>query len=758
MTLEQGSSSMSFIGRRRELAELDSGLSDAISGRGRLFLLSGEPGIGKSRLADEFSTMAARRGVAVIWGRCWEGSGAPAYWPLIQIIRGCAARPHFARHIERLGTNASFIASIVPEIRQGFELPLQETGSTTPDPEEARFKLFDSVTTLFRTISLDDPLMLVIDDLHDADQSSLKMLRFMAGGLRESRIFVLGTYRDAEVTSSPDLQRSVGDLSREALTIPLGGLAKRELAELVESRTGRPADEGFVETLYQATDGNPLFADGVVRMLIAQGEFEQGKPIGADRFKIPAGVRESIHRTLASLPPAALPILEVSAAIGNEFDVGLLQSASGTEAANLRLLLEQASRVGVLLPTAEPRNWRFAHALIREAIYQEIASNERRRVHAQIAASIENRYGSDLKPHLAALAHHFHEAEIPEKAIDYLDRAGDAAAAVYAFDGAISQWGKAVELFGERGGDINRNADLLAKLGFILYQSDTNKGIGHIEEALTLYERAGDDQSAIRWHAQLGVSLGSAGAQKDVRRALAHLRRAESLLSKGPETGTLAYVYCGFGMAARCELRVREAIEYMRRGFEVAERTGDADNGCTCSGMLSLCLTEAGKLTEAQAMAVKSRERIPALTDPLTTYGAFSIAGGFYMCLWDYRSARLLYQRALENRALAKWQRLMISAQAGRAAVLMGDIATARRRVAEGKRSVWMAHFSTETSKASAIRWNGRSKACTSLIPRMRFFFSVISLWSSEPLANIRELAPSWKISCESSLTASHTS
>ena len=503
--LERESSQKSFIGRERELAELDAGLTDAISGRGRMLLLSGEPGIGKTRLADEFSTIAASRGAIVIWGRCWEGAGAPPYWPFIQIVRGCAARPHFARHIEGLGANVRFIASIVPEIRQAFGLPLQEPGPTPSDPEEARFKLFDSVTTLLRSFSLDDQLMLVIDDLHDADQSSLQMLRFIAHGLRESRIFVLGTYRDAEVRSSADLQRLIGDLSREALSIPLGGLGKRELAQLVESRTGRPADEGFVETLYQATDGNPLFVDGVVRLMIAEGEFEHGKPIGADRFKIPNGVRESIRRSLASLPPAARPILEVGAAIGNEFDVGVLQSASGSDAEDLRLLLDQGDRVGVLSPAAESRgSRRFAHALIREAIYQEIASSDRRRLHAAIAAAIENRYGKELKPHLAALAHHFLEAEIPEKAIDYLIRAGDAALAVYAFDGAISHWEKAVALFGEHGGDVMRKADLLSNLGFTLYQVDEKEGLALLEEALSLYEHVGDEARAAQLHVQLG--------------------------------------------------------------------------------------------------------------------------------------------------------------------------------------------------------------------------------------------------------------
>src|SRR6185436_2176858 len=120
MALERSSSQKSFIGRERELTELDAGLSDVLSGRGRLFLLGGEPGIGKTRLAEEFSARAATRGPAVVWGRCWDGAGAPSYWPVIQIVRGCAAKPYFARHLEALGPKAGEVASIVPELRRAL--------------------------------------------------------------------------------------------------------------------------------------------------------------------------------------------------------------------------------------------------------------------------------------------------------------------------------------------------------------------------------------------------------------------------------------------------------------------------------------------------------------------------------------------------------------------------------------------------------------------------------------------------------------
>ena len=660
-----------------------------------MLLLSGEPGIGKTRLADQFSTIAASRGAVVIWGRCWEGAGAPPYWPLIQIVRGCTARPHFARHIEGLGSNVSFVASIVPEIRQAFGLPLEEAGSTPPDPEEARFKLFDSVMTLLRSFSLDDQLMLVIDDLHDADQSSLQMLRFIAHGLRESRIFVLGTYRDAEVRSSADLQRLIGDLSREALSIPLGGLGQRELAQLVESRTGRPADEGFVETLYQATDGNPLFVDGVVRLMVAEGEFERGKPIGADRFKIPDGVRESIRRRLASLPPAARSILEVGAAIGNEFDVGVLQSAAGSDAEDLRLLLDQGDRVGVLSAAVESRgSRRFAHALIREAIYQEIAPSDRRHLHAGIAAAIENRYGKELKPHLAALAHHFLEAEIPEKAIDYLIRAGDAALAVYAFDGAISHWEKAVALFGEHGGDVVRKADLLSNLGFTLYQVDEKEGLALLEEALSLYEHVGEEARAAQLHVKLGHIQAMAGPHKDLPRALVHYRRAESLLSQGTQTETLVpRVYAGLGQVAREQFRVREALEYTQRSMEAAEREGANNEWCVNAAAFSLHLLETGRIAEAQKITEEVRSRIPAMTDPLRAFYSFYLSGGFYNSLWDLRSARECWQQGLASPLLARSQRRDMSNLLGLAALWLGDLAAGRQFYGETGVPPWTLAF-----------------------------------------------------------------
>src|SRR5580698_9421994 len=289
----QSSSHSAFVGRERDLAELRAGLDDVSAGRGRMFLLSGEPGIGKTRLAEEISNDASARGMRVVWGRCWEGGGAPAYWPITQILRACIADRDSEELKVLLGSGASEIARLIPELK--LSLPSLEGAKAATDSESARFRLFDAVATVLKNVARSEQLLIVVDDLHDADQPSLQMLRLVARQTTYARILIVGTFRDAEVRQSPELGKLIGDLIREGRTVSVGGLSQAEVGEFIERGSAKKADDKLVTDLYHATDGNPLFVDGVVRLLAAEGKLERTGFDGS-AVKIPHGVRESIRR------------------------------------------------------------------------------------------------------------------------------------------------------------------------------------------------------------------------------------------------------------------------------------------------------------------------------------------------------------------------------------------------------------------------------------------------------------------------------
>jgi DNA-binding SARP family transcriptional activator len=224
-----------FVGRGPELAELIAGLDDAWAGRGRLFLLAGEPGIGKSRLAEELIAHATARGASVLVGRCWEAGGAPAYWPWVQSLRAYMRESDSAALRSQLGAGAADLAHIVPELRERFP------GLPQPpalESEGARFRLFDATAEFFRNASATRPIVLVLDDLHAADAPSLLLLRFLARQLWSSGMLLLAAYRDVDPPPAQPLTEMLAEVAREPVTrrLSLGGLSAGEVVDRVADR------------------------------------------------------------------------------------------------------------------------------------------------------------------------------------------------------------------------------------------------------------------------------------------------------------------------------------------------------------------------------------------------------------------------------------------------------------------------------------------------------------------------------------------
>jgi eukaryotic-like serine/threonine-protein kinase len=256
-----------FVGRVGELAELAADLDAVVAGRGGVVLLAGEPGIGKTRLAEELAARAAARGALVLWGRCWEGEGAPAFWPWVQVVRAYVqAQAGDPSELRRdLGAGAADIAQLVPAVRER----LPDLPAPPPlEPEAARFRLFDSLAGFLRTAAARRPLLLVLDDLHWVDVPSLALLRFVGRELEGAGPLVVGSYRHTEVDQGHPLLAAVADLTRgQHRRLLLGGLDQRDVASFVALVAGVEPSAELAAAVYRQTDGNPFFVTEVVRLL-----------------------------------------------------------------------------------------------------------------------------------------------------------------------------------------------------------------------------------------------------------------------------------------------------------------------------------------------------------------------------------------------------------------------------------------------------------------------------------------------------------
>ncbi len=470
--MEEGaaSPSRSFVGRARELDELRTAFAEASFGRGRLVLVSGEAGIGKTRLGEELADHAHPDGALVVWGRSREGEGAPAFWPWVQILRSLSEAVSPASLAADLGSGAAYVAGVVPEIaeRLGGVPPTQ----TSPESEHARFHLFDAVTRFLRKLSQTRMLLVVFDDLHWADRSSLLLLEFVAKELRDARILAVGTYREGEARANAAVAEILGGLARSGRSIPLRGLSEAEVGLLMEKSVERKPDAALVAAVHESTDGNPFFVDEIVHLLAAEGITER-RP--GERLPIPHGVRAAVGRRIALQPADARWLLEIASVIGREFDLALLERASGRSAGDLLGPLAAAREAGLLVrPRGRIRGYAFAHAVTRETLYDELPPPERVRLHRRVAEALENLHGADAHAHLAELAFHFFEAADDgddAKALDYARRAGDQALGLLAYEEAAGHYQRALELSAHRRPDPRGRCELLLVLGDALWRA-----------------------------------------------------------------------------------------------------------------------------------------------------------------------------------------------------------------------------------------------------------------------------------------------
>jgi tetratricopeptide (TPR) repeat protein len=410
-----------IVGRQRELDRLGEAIEEAASARGSAWYLTGEPGIGKSFLAEEAARLARSRGMRVFWGRCWEAGGAPAYWPWVQILRGVSR----AAGETALDAQREALAQLLPELLPGETRPEHDSLAA----EHARFRLMDAVSSALANAAARTPLLLVLEDLHVADVSTVLLLELLSSTIRHQPILILGTFREVELANAlagPQLRNA----TRLGHLLPLERLDERDVASFLEATSGT-AEPAFVEALFRTTDGHPLFLVEVERLWRARNRAAASGP-----HPIPASVRTTIRERLATVPPETLKMLQYGSIVGREFDIGLLEACHGLGDYAERAL--QAAEASILVEVA-PQRYRFSHFLIREQVYEAIDEDDRSAWHAVVAEHLEAPpHGQD--PRWSEVAHHLAAGGRCVEALSAYRRAGGQALRQFAFDEAVSAY------------------------------------------------------------------------------------------------------------------------------------------------------------------------------------------------------------------------------------------------------------------------------------------------------------------------------
>lgn len=610
-----------FVGRGREFAELCSALDSAVAGTGSCYLLTGAPGVGKSRLAAELVSDAETRGVLTVWARCPDHGSAAAYRPWGNIFRTLLRAGVVDPADTRLTDIAESIESLAGLVPKGKL-------DRARDPEQARFRLVDSTITLLDDVTRRQPLLLVFDDLHEADLSSLQLVHSVARDLQRARLLLVGTYPDAVLRLRPTFEIITGDLARESRLIPLVGFGEVETRVFVEQTTGGTAPPTAVEALHRITEGHPFFLDELLRAAVAEGRMHDDGTRDWNDLPIPDRIRSTLRRRLAPLSQTTRDVLVLAAVLGRSFDPQVLAALRGGDETDAALA--EAERIEVIAVERDGSR-AFTHGMIRDVLYEGMESSARAHLHAEVCAYFESQPNAgDDRPFL--LAHHARLSclplDAPPAAIEHAVCLARSAAAIassrLAYREATQLLAAAITLI-ERGGvrDDRLRCELLLEAGDAAWGAGDIDGssamfrralatareisnvddpagaeffaraaigltgrqqrahvvfdpeiVRYLEEAL---ERLGDSNASLRARieARLAYALYSLPETESRRQSLCASARARAEAGADPET--LCTVYNDFRWALWSADSIEDRLRTSQRITEIATRLGDRE-------------------------------------------------------------------------------------------------------------------------------------------------------------------------------------
>ncbi len=583
-----------LVGRHRELSALRQGLDQALTGTGGLLLLGGEPGVGKTRLAEDVAAEAAEHGALALTGRCYEGADDEPYTPFIELLEQATRSIDDTRFRDMLGRDASQVARIFPDLRNLFpDIP----PAIEVQVDQERRDLFNAVRDSFTRIAQARPLVLFFDDLHWADDSTLALLRHLARSLSELPILVLATYRDVELDIRPAFSDSLEQLLRRrwAERLEIRRLGDADTAALMSGLVGQTVPAEWVAMVHEATEGNPFFVEEIVKHLAEEGRLldEDGRlreNESLDSIDVPKGVRLVVGKRIDRLSDASRKSLSAAAVVGRQFSYELLETLNTAEEDDVLDALEEAESAGLV--TTQASSYRFAHELIRQTLLTGLSLPRRQRLHLHIADAMESLHGDQAEVHAVDLARH-------------LLAAGASA-------------------------DSSRTVRMLSLAGYrALTGAAPSEALGHFENALSL---AAKTQRADLLYGRGRSCLGLGRweeAVSDLREALDGYEAAGNAEFVGRSSGYLSYIYT---FTARNE----EGIAVCRRGLAAIENDVTADRARLLV-RLGMFLFVVGERDEGAELVAQSEAIARELDNPQVIEHIAQLRCFIHYCVGEWR-------------------------------------------------------------------------------------------------------------------------
>jgi len=458
---------VALVGREAELARLRAAWDAAAAGAGGVAIVSGPPGIGKTRLADALAAEVAARGPRVLVGRGRDGEGVPPFWIFAEVLRQLLA--------EEPGEDAGAgeLADLLGELSGSGSGAGAAARRPERAPEQSRFLFFEAVARALARASQRWPLLVVLEDVQWAGAASLRLLEHLAVELASAPVLLLATVRDeAAGADRAPLERTLALLRRQArcCDVAVGSFSRGDVAALLEAAIGRPPPPDLTSELVARTEGVPLFLREAIRLLSERGDLREPERVRRWAVTLPDHLLDLIRRPLARLSERSAELLGAAAVMGREFPLPLVASAAGIPRDEALDLLDEAEAAGVVEPVRDSAaTWRFGHALHREAVYESLAAEPRARLHARVAEALERQYGEDADAVIAELAHHHHQALAvggAERAFACAVRAAEWARRLYAYEQSAMHWEQALAALGQSGEAApERRFEVLLRLG-----------------------------------------------------------------------------------------------------------------------------------------------------------------------------------------------------------------------------------------------------------------------------------------------------